>query len=130
MAAKATRKGQTMSAKRMNWQAVSEALGIRTETCTVYRAPRKKHGEHKRRLTKQTAIKDTLTAIAEDMLAPCECERGDREAPSYYCGCTHRTLEIVEVLTDVVRRLPESMDEWKLKTTWEYWEDHKWKEHD
>lgn len=119
-----------MTAKRMNWSAVSKALGIRTETCTVYRAPRKKHGEHKRRLTKQTAIKDTLTAIAEDMLAPCECERGDREAPSYYCGCTHRTLEIVEVLTDVVRRLPESMDEWKLKTTWEYWEDHKWKEYD
>ena len=105
-----------MSAKRMNWIAVSDALGISTETCTIYRAPPKKHSKQKRRLTKQTAIKDALTAIAEGMLAPCECERGDRESPGYYCGCTHRTLEIVEVLTDVAKRLPESMDEWKLKT--------------
>ena len=119
-----------MSAKRMNWIAVSDALGISTETCTIYRAPPKKHSKQKRRLTKQTAIKDALTAIAEGMLAPCECERGDRESPSYYCGCTHRTLEIVDVLTGVAKRLPESMDEWKLKTTWEHWEAHKWKDHD
>ena len=117
-----------MSATKMNWQSVSEALGIVTDTCAVYRAPRKKHGEHKRRLTKKTAIKDALTAIADEMLPPCDCERGDHESPSHYCGCTHRTLEVVEVLLDIAKRLPASMDEWKLKTTWEYWENHQWKE--
>lgn len=117
-----------MSTHKMNWHAVSEALGISTETCTVYRAPRKRHGEHKRRLTKQTAIKDAITSIAEGMLGPCECERGDRDSPGYYCGCTHRTLEMVEVLTDVAKRLPESAEEWKTKTQWEHWENHKWKD--
>ena len=116
--------------RKMNWQAVSEALGITTQTCTAYRAPPQKYSNRKRRLAKRTAIKDAIIAIAEKILAPCECELGDRESPGYYCGCTHRTLEIVEVLTDVAKRLPESMDEWKLKTTWEHWEDHKWKDHD
>jgi len=117
-----------MSTHKMNWQAVSEALGIITETCTVYRAPRRKHGEHKRRLTKQTAIKDALTLIADGILGPCECERGDSTSPSFYCGCTHRRLEVVEVLTDVAKRLPESAEEWKIKTQWEHWENHTWKD--
>ena len=36
-----------MSAKRMNWSAVSAALGISTETCTIYRAPPKKYSKQK-----------------------------------------------------------------------------------
>ena len=117
-----------MSKARTHWHAVFATLGITTESCTVYRAPPKKYSKQKRRLTKETAIKDALTEVANSILPPCDCERGDNESPSHYCGCTHRTLEVVEVLTDVAKRLPASMDEWKLKTTWRHWENHQWKE--
>lgn len=37
-------------------------------------------------------------------------------------------MEMVEVLTDVVKRLPASAEEWAKVTADEYWEDYKWKE--
>lgn len=116
-----------MSQKTMNWQAVSEALDITTETCTVYRAPTRKYTQQKRRLTKDTAIKDAVTLLAQTM-SPCACSPGDLVTPTDYCGCNERHMEMVEVLTDVVKRLPASAEEWAKVTTDEYWEDYKWKD--
>jgi len=115
--------------RKMNWQAVSAALGITAQTCTVYRAPPRKHTENKRRFTKDAAIRDAVKAIA-NKLSPCECSPGDEVTPADYCGCNERHGEMVEILTGAAKRLPESAEEWKLITTREHWEDHKWKDHD
>jgi len=117
-----------MSARIMkNWQAVSEALGITAQTCTVYRAPPRKHTENKRRFTKDAAIRDAVKAIA-NKLSPCECSPGDEVTPTDYCGCNERHGEMVEMLTGIAKRLPESAEEWAQITADDYWDDYKWKE--
>ena len=120
-----------MSAKRMNWQAVSQALGITTETCTIYRAPPARYRDSKRRVTKAAAIGDAIKQLTRDLI-PCDCQeaapdtiegRGD---PGNYCHCVEKREIVSDRLLDVVKRLPASAEEWARVTSDEYWELYDW----
>jgi hypothetical protein len=121
-----------MSTHKMNWQAVSEALGITTETCTVYRAPRKQYREHKRRFTKDAAISDAITQLTRNII-PCDCQAAEpdtmegRGDPGNYCGCLEKREVVFDTLMDVVRQLPAAAEEWAKVTSDEHWEDADWR---
>ncbi len=120
-----------MSAKRMNWQAVSEALGIETDTCAVYRAPPTRYREHKRRVTKDAAISDAIKQLTRS-LVPCDCQDAEpdtmegRGDPGNYCHCVEKREIVFDTMMDVVKRLPESADEWAKVSSDEYWELYDW----
>ncbi len=120
-----------MSVKRMNWQAVSDALGISTETCTIYRAPPARYRDSKRRVTKDAAISDAIKQLTRDLI-PCDCQDAEpdttegRGDPGNYCHCVEKREIVSTALLDVVTRLPESTEEWARVTFEEYWELYDW----
>ena len=107
----------------MNWSALAEALDISTEMRPVYRAGKRGF------LTKDAAIRDALKGIARK-LDQCLCDCGDsdftvgRGTPPYYCGCQERRTQMIEVLTPIAKRLPESQAEWTEKTSEAFWESY------
>ncbi len=120
-----------MSVKRMNWDAVSAALGISTETCTVYRAPPARYRDSKRRVTKDAAIGDAIKQLTRDLI-PCDCQDAEpdtmegRGDPGNYCHCVEKREIVFDTMMDVVKRLPESADEWAKVSSDEYWELYDW----
>ena len=107
----------------MNWQALAEALNITTETRPVYRAGKRAF------LTKDAAIRDAIKGIARS-LDYCDCAPSEpdtmygRGYPGNYCGCRERIEEMIEVLTPIAKRLPESQAEWDEKTSEAFWESY------
>lgn len=106
----------------MNWSALSEALDITTEMRPVYRAGKRGF------LTKDAAIRDALKKFAQKIdtcdCGPAEYIDGRCVLDAYYCGCQHRTEEIIALLTPIAKRLPESTAEWEEKTSEEFWESY------
>ena len=104
----------------MNWQALAEALNITTETRPVYRAGKRAF------LTKDAAIRDAIKGIARS-LDYCDCAPSEpdtmygRGYPGNYCGCRERIEEMIDVLTPIAKRLPDSQAEWEEKTSEEFW---------
>ena len=113
----------------MNWTAMADALDITTEMRPVYRAGKRGF------LTKEAAIRDAAKGIARRIdycdCAPSEPDTMDgRGYPGHYCGCRARIEEMVEVLTEVAKRLPESVEEWRQKTSGEFWESYQFAKED
>jgi len=113
----------------MNWQTLAKALDITTEMRPVYRAGKRGF------LTKDAAIQDAIKGIARS-LDYCDCAPSEpdtmygRGYPGNYCGCRERIEEMVEVLTEVAKRLPASAEEWRQKISEEFWESYQFaKEH-
>ena len=65
-----------------NWEAVRDALGIKEEQRRVYKVEGRRA-----RLTKDSAIREGLKALAEELDGDCECDKGDEVTPDYDCGC-------------------------------------------
>lgn len=107
----------------MNWAAMADVLDITTEMRPVYRAGTRGF------LTKDAAIRDAIKGIARQ-LDQCLCDSGDadftvgRGTPPDYCGCQGRIAEMIEVLTPIAKRLPDSQAEWEEKTSAEFWESY------
>ena len=110
----------------VNWSALSEALDITTETRPVYRAGKRAF------LTKDAAIRDAIKGIARS-LDYCDCAPSEpdtmygRGYPGNYCGCRERIEEMIEVLTPIAKRLPESQAEWDEKTSEAFWESYEFR---
>lgn len=106
----------------MNWSALAEALDISTEMRPVYRAGTRGF------LTKDAAIRDALKIFARKIdgcdCGPAEYIDGRCVMNAYHCGCHDRTEEIVELLTPIAKRLPDSQAEWEEKTSAEFWESY------
>ena len=104
----------------MKWSALSEALGITTEMRPVHRAGKRGF------LTKDAAIRDAIKGIARS-LDYCDCAPREpdtmygRGYPGNYCGCRERIEEMIDVLTPIAKRLPDSQAEWEEKTSEEFW---------
>ncbi len=58
---------------------------------------------------------------------PAEYIDGRCELDAYYCGCRHRTEEIIALLTPIAKRLPESQAEWDEKTSEKFWESYEFR---
>ena len=101
----------------MNWAAMADALDITTEMRPVYRAGKRGF------LTKDAAIRDAIKGITRQ-LDQCLCDVGDDVTPAHYCGCQDRIEEMIEVLTPIAKRLPDSQAEWEEKTSEEFWESY------
>jgi len=113
----------------MNWTAMADALGITTEMRPVYRAGKRGF------LTKDAAIRDAIKGIARSIdycdCAPSEPDTMDgRGYPGHYCGCRDRIEEMIEVLTPIAKRLPESKAEWTEKTSEAFWESYEFAKED
>lgn len=104
----------------MNWSALSEALDISTEMRPVYRAGKRGF------LTKDAAIRDAIKGITRQ-LDQCLCDVGDDVTPAHYCGCQDRIAEMIDVLTPIAKRLPESQEEWEEKTSEAFWESYEFR---
>ena len=110
----------------MNWTAMADALDITTEMRPVYRAGKRGF------LTKDAAIRDAIKGIARK-LDQCLCDSGDsdftvgRGTPPYYCGCQERIEEMIDVLTPIAKRLPDSQAEWEKKTSEAFWESYEFR---
>ena len=107
----------------MNWTAMADALDITTEMRPVYRAGKRGF------LTKDAAIRDAIKSMARSIdycdCAPSEPDTMDgRGYPGNYCGCRERIAEMIEVLTPIAKRLPDSQTEWEEKTSEEFWESY------
>ena len=107
----------------MNWSALSEALDITTETRPVYRAGKRAF------LTQDAASRDAIKDIARQ-LDQCLCEVGADVTPAHYCGCQERIEEMIDVLTPIAKRLPDSQAEWEKKTSEAFWESYKFAKED
>ena len=115
----------------MNWAALAETLGITTENKPVYRAPKRGWMRCRGRLTKDAAIQDAIKGIAKN-IDYCDCDEDEPAVgyPGNYCGCRERIEEMIEVLTEVAKRLPASADEWTQKTSEEFWESYQFAKED
>ena len=90
-----------------NWAAVRDALGIKEEQRTVYKVEGRRA-----RLTKDSAIREGLKALAEDLDGACECDKGDDVTPDYDCGCHERREQMITRMTPLAKALPASREEW------------------
>lgn len=104
----------------MNWTAMADALDTTTEMRPVYRAGKRAF------LTKDAAIRDAIKDIARQ-LDQCLCDVGDDVTPAHYCGCQDRIEAMIEVLTPIAKRLPESKAEWDEKTSQDFWESYEFR---
>ena len=108
----------------MNWNALAKTLNITTEIRPVYRAGKRGF------LTKDSAMRDAIKGIAR-RLDYCDCSPSEpdtmdgRGYPGNYCGCRERIEEMIEVLTPIAKRLPDSEAEWTEKTSEAFWESYK-----
>lgn len=107
----------------MNWTAMADALDITTEMRPVYRAGKRGF------LTKDAAIRDAIKGIARK-LDQCLCDVGDDVTPPHCCGCQERRSQMIEVLTPIAKRLPESQAEWTEKTSEAFWESYEFAKED
>ena len=115
----------------MNWTALAETLGITTEHKPVYRAPKRGWMRCRGRLTKDAAIQDAVKGIARSIdQCDCDAEVPEDRYPGNYCGCRERIEEMVEVLTEVAKRLPKSAEEWRQKTSRDFWESYQFAKED
>ena len=93
-----------------NWAAVRDALGIKEEQRTVYKVEGRRA-----RLTKDSAIREGLKALAEELDGDCECDKGDAVTPDYDCGCHERREQMITRMTPLARGLPASQSEWERR---------------
>ena len=77
-------------------------------------------------LTKDAAIRDAIKGITRQ-LDQCLCDVGDDVTPAHYCGCRERKKEMIDVLTPIAKRLPESQEEWEEKTSEAFWESYEFR---
>ena len=93
-----------------NWAAVRDALGIKEEQRTVYKVEGRRA-----RLTKDSAIREGLKALAEELDGDCECDKGDEVTPDYDCGCHERREQMISRMTPIAKALPATKDEWERR---------------
>ena len=92
---------------KTNWAAVRDALGITEEQRTVYKVEGRRA-----RLTKDSAIREGLKALAEELDGDCECDKGDEVTPDYDCGCHERREQMISRMAPLAKALPASRAEW------------------
>lgn len=90
-----------------DWESVRKALGIKEEQRTVYKVEGRRA-----RLTKDSAIREGLKALAARLDGECECSKGDSVTPDYYCGCHERREQMIARMTPIAKALPASKPKW------------------
>lgn len=93
-----------------DWESVRTALGIKEEQRTVYKVEGRRA-----RLTKDSAIREGLKALATRLDSECECDKGDSVTPDYDCGCHERREQMIARMTPIAKALPATKDEWERR---------------